>query len=120
MESSEESATPESIPEPSWIVYPVGVLMWAFVGGFLLTTIPPEAQSSSTGIVLFLLPLGMAVLAAFLNLFTRPERSPAMRSVARTLTFACLWPFVAWGQWDARARRRRLASLQARDADRTP
>lgn len=87
---------------PSPVVYPLGVLLWALGAVAILSVIPPEARDIAGGIVLFLLPLGMAVLAAFTNLFTRPERSPRVQAIARTLTFACLFPFVAWGQWDAR------------------
>lgn len=91
--------------QPSPIVYPVGIALWVLGAIAILSVIPPAARSGAGGIVLFLLPLAMAVFAAFVNIFTRPGRSLGVRLAARTLTFACLWPFVAWGQWDSRKRR---------------
>ncbi|RYG41250.1 hypothetical protein EON79_21135 [bacterium] len=107
--SDETLVSPAPVPDepgPSWLIYPLGLAIWGFVAVLLLSTVPPELQPQSVGILLFLLPLAMALMAAFLNLFTRPERSPLVRGVARTLVFACLFPFVAWGEWEARRRRR--------------
>lgn len=110
--SSEELAADDDSTEvvldeqPSLIVYPLGIVLWAVGATLILGSVPPAARPQAFGIVLFLLPLAMAVLAAFLNVFTRSGFPRPLRTAARTLVFACLWPFVAWGQWDAKRRKR--------------
>ncbi len=91
--------------EPPLVAYPLGVALWAAGIWLLLSLAPPEFRGQAFGLVLFLLPLAMAVLALLTNALAG-ERGPApLRPAARTLTFALLFPFVLWGQWDARRRK---------------
>lgn len=108
MTPDEELVTPsetDETPGPTPIVYPLGVVLWAIGTFAVLLTVPAQLRGDAFAIVLFLLPLAMALLAAFLNLFTRPGRPPRVRAIFRTLVFAALFPFVAWGEWDARRRK---------------
>ena len=94
----------EGAPHP--LVYPVGAALWALGAWGILASVPPSARNQGVGMVLFLLPLGMAVAAAFVSIFAREGHPPGIQRAARSVTFALLWPFVAWGQWDAKRRAR--------------
>ena len=92
--------------EPPLVAYPLGAVLWTLGAGALFVLTPPGLRGQALGFILFLLPLVMALLALVVNAFTRETAPAPLRAPARTLVFALLFPFVLWGQWDARRRKR--------------
>lgn len=93
--------------EPPLISYPLGAVLWTLAAGALFALTPPGLRGQAVGFILFLLPLVMAILALAANTFTREGAPAAFHAPARVLVFALLFPFVLWGQWDAKRRKPR-------------
>ena len=76
----------EGHPHP--LIYPLGAGLWALGATLILATVPPSARGQGIGLVLFVLPLGAAVLAALAGVLARENRPPRLRAAAQNLVFA--------------------------------